>query len=93
MTVMGEVHQLILQQGLESARSMAETRAERQAVEAAGIVLAEEGSRPGITAAGFAMTSLPHKGIEEPLWRRHRPRTTRLRVSGRTATSGGLGGA
>jgi hypothetical protein len=91
MTVMGEVHQLILRQGLESARSMAETRAERQAVEAAGIVLAEEVSRLGITHAGFAMTSLPHKRIEEPLWRRQGHRTTLLVESGRTANGGWIG--
>src|SRR3984957_10152321 len=72
---MGEVHQLILREGIESARSMAETRAERQAVEAAGIILAEEVSRLGITHAGFAMTSLPHKRIEDPLWRRQGPHT------------------
>ncbi len=89
--VMGEVHQLILQQGLESARSMAETRAERQAVEAAGLVLAEEVSRLGITHAGFAMTSLPHKRIEEPLWRRQGHRTTLLVESGRTANGGWIG--
>ena len=38
---MGEVHQLILREGLESARSRADTRAERQVVEAAGMTLAE----------------------------------------------------
>lgn len=70
---MGDVHQLILREGLENARSMAETRTERQAVEAAGMVLADEVSRLGITHAGFAMTSLPHKRIEEPLWRRRSP--------------------
>ena len=67
---MGEVHQLIIREGLESARSRAETRAERLAVEAAGIVLAEEVTRLGITHAGFAMTSLLHRRIEDPLWRR-----------------------
>lgn len=81
---MGEVHQLILREGIENARNRAETRAERQAVEAAGIVLAEEVTRLGITHAGFAMTSLPHKRIEEPLWRRQGHRTTLLVESGRT---------
>jgi hypothetical protein len=57
---MGTVHQLILRHGVESARAMAETKAERQAVEAAAAILAEEESRIGITHAGFAMTSLPH---------------------------------
>ena len=88
---MGEVHQLILREGLEGARRSAETRAERQAVEAAGIVLAEEVSRLGITHAGFAMTSLPHKRIEEPLWRRRGHRTTLLVESGRTGKGSWIG--
>jgi hypothetical protein len=91
MTAMGEVHQLILREGIENARRMVETRAERQAVEAAGIVLAEEVSRLGITHAGFAMTSLPHKRIEEPLWRRQGHRTTLLVESGRTGQGGWIG--
>src|SRR6516162_953908 len=91
MTAMGKVHQLILREGLEGARSRVETKAERQAVEAAGIVLAEEVSRLGITHAGFAMTSLPHKRIEEPLWRRQGHRTTLLVESGRTGKGGWIG--
>src|SRR5690242_15214466 len=88
---MGDVHQLILRAGLEGARRSAETRTERQAVEAAGIVLAEGVSRLGITHAGFAMTSLPHKRIEEPLWRRQGHRTTLLVESGRTGKGGWIG--
>src|SRR3954454_17355201 len=91
MQAMGEVHQLILRNGLEGARSRAETRAERQAIEAAGIILAEEVSRLGITHAGFAMTSLPHKRIEEPLWRRQGHRTTLLVESGRTGQGSWIG--
>jgi hypothetical protein len=88
---MGEVHQLILREGLENVRRMVETRAERQAVEAAGLILAEEVTRLGITHAGFAMTSLPHKRIEEPLWRRQGHRTTLLVESGRSANGGWIG--
>src|SRR6201996_9072381 len=88
---MGDVHQLILRAGLEGARRSAETRTERQAVEAAGIVLAEEVSRLDITHAGFAMTSLPHKRIEEPLWRRQGHRTTLLVESGRTGKGDWIG--
>jgi replication initiator protein len=82
---------LILREGLEGARSRVETKAERQAVEAAGIVLAEEVSRLGITHAGFAMTSLPHKRIEDPLWRRQGHRTTLLVESGRTGKGSWIG--
>lgn len=88
---MGEVHQLILREGLEGARSKAESRADRQAVEAAAVVMTEEVSRFGITHAGFAMTSLPHKRIEEPLWRRQGHRTTLLVESGRTGQGGWIG--
>jgi Plasmid encoded RepA protein len=88
---MGEVHQLILREGLEGARSKAESRADRQAVEAAAAVMAEEVSRFGITHARFAMTSLPHKRIEEPLWRRQGHRTTLLVESGRAGNGGWIG--
>jgi hypothetical protein len=37
------------------------------------------------------MTSLPHKRIEEPLWRRQGHRTTLLVESGRTANGGWIG--
>jgi Plasmid encoded RepA protein len=81
---MGEVHQLILEHGLDAARNLATTKAERAAVEAAALVLGEEESRLGITHAGFAMTSLPHKRIEDGLWKREGHRTTLLVESGRT---------
>lgn len=86
MADMGDVHQLILQHGLDGARGLASSKAERLAVEAAASVLSEEESRLGITHAGFAMTSLPHKRIQEGLWKRDGYRTTLLVESGRTRT-------
>jgi hypothetical protein len=80
---MSAVHRLLLSHGLDGARAMAATKAERHAIEAAAAVLAEEESRLGITHAGFAMTSLPHKRIAEVLWRRDGHRTTLLVESGR----------
>jgi len=79
---MGEVHQLLLRFGLDGARAQATTRGERQAIDAAALVLAEEEARLGITHAGFAMTSLPHKRIEEAVWRRDGTRTTLLVEAG-----------
>lgn len=79
---MGEVHQLLLRFGLDAARAQAATRSERQAIDAAASVLAEEETRLGITHAGFAMTSLPHKRIEVPVWRRDGGRTTLLVEAG-----------
>lgn len=80
---MGEVHQLILRHGVEGARALAATKAERNAIDAAAAILADEENRLGITHAGFAMTSLPHKRIPDPLWRREGHRTTLLVESGR----------
>jgi hypothetical protein len=81
---MGEVHSLIIRHGVEVARSMAATKAERNAIEAAASIMGEEESRMGITHAGFAMTSLPHKRIEETVWRQAGPNTTLLVASGHT---------
>jgi hypothetical protein len=88
---MGDVHRLILREGMEGAQATAASRAERQVIKAAGTILAEEESRLGITHAGFAMTALPHKSIEEPLWRRQGHRTTLLVESGRTVQGGWVG--
>lgn len=88
---MGEVHRLILRHGLDGARVGAASRAERQAVEAAAALMAEEESRLGITHAGFAMTSLPHKSIAEPFWRREGHRTTLLVEAGRDRQGNSLG--
>lgn len=88
---MGEVHQLILQHGLDAARGLAASKAERNAIEAAALMLAEEESRLGITHAGFAMTSLPHKRIVDALWRRDGHRTTLLVESGRSRNGSLIG--
>ncbi|MDR3438726.1 replication protein RepA, partial [Telmatospirillum sp.] len=80
---MGEIHRLIIRHGVDGARALASSKAERHAIDAAATILAEEESRLGITHAGFAMTSLPHKRIEEPVWRREGHRTTLLVESGR----------
>lgn len=83
MRRMGDVHQLIRRHGLDGARALATTRSERHAVDAAATILAEEESRLGITHAGFAMTSLPHKRIDDAVWKRDGNRTTLLVESGR----------
>ena len=88
---MGEVHSLILRHGVEAAQAMALTKASRQAVAAAAQLLAEEETRLGITHAGFAMTSLPHKRITEPLWVRQGHMTKLLVESGRTGEGAWVG--
>lgn len=88
---MGDVHSLILRHGLETARTMAASKAERNAIEAAAAILAEEDARLGITHAGFAMTSLPHKRISDPVWRRQSPTTTLVVASGHDERGGAIG--
>ena len=88
---MGDVHSLILRHGLETARTMAASKAERNAIEAAAAILAEEDARLGITHAGFAMTSLPHKRISDPVWRRQSPTTTLVVASGHDEQGGAIG--
>jgi Plasmid encoded RepA protein len=88
---MGEVHQLLLRHGLEHARTFAATKMERNAIDAAAAIMADEEGRLGITHAGFAMTSLPHKKIEEGLWRREGHRTTLLVESGRSRSGNWVG--
>jgi hypothetical protein len=67
---MGNLHQLILHQGIEEARRQAETKHERSLVEAAYQVLTEDADRIGFTYSGFALTSLPHKPQSAAVWRR-----------------------
>ena len=80
---MGTVHRLIMEHGVEAARNAAETKGERQAVDAAAAIMAEEESRLGITHAGFAMTALPHRRIEEAFWERSGYQTILQVESGR----------
>jgi hypothetical protein len=79
---MGTIHRLVMSEGVEAARRSAESATDRRAIEAAAIVMADEAARIGITHAGFAMTALPHRRVEEHIWRRESPRATLLVESG-----------
>src|SRR5882757_7603746 len=67
---MAEVHQLIIQHGIEEARRQAVTKHERMVIEAAYQVLSDDAERMGFTYSGFALTSLPHKPQQSTTWRR-----------------------
>jgi Plasmid encoded RepA protein len=68
---MGQVHDLILQQGIENARRIASLdKNDRICVDAAYQVMADERGQIGITHAGFAIASLPHKRTQEAVWER-----------------------
>jgi hypothetical protein len=72
-TVMADIHQLILADGVERAKELAESKPARQRIEAASRVMADEVHRIGITHAGFAMTSLPHRSVADLVWVREAP--------------------
>jgi hypothetical protein len=68
---MGQVHDLILHQGIENARRVASLdKNDRLCVDAAHEVMADERGRIGITHAGFAIAALPHKRTQESVWER-----------------------
>ena len=79
---MATVHQLIVRDGIAKAREQAVTKHERQLVEAAYQVLSEDAEKIGFTYSGFALTSLPHKPLNEPVWRREGHNLTLLLESG-----------
>lgn len=79
---MAQVHQLIVREGIEKAREQASSKRERQIVEAAYQVLSEDAEKIGFTYSGFALTSLPHKPVNEPVWRRDGHNITLLLESG-----------
>ena len=58
---MADVHQLILQHGIEETRRQAVSKHDRQVVEAAYRVLCDDAEKMGFTYTGFALTNLPHK--------------------------------
>ena len=80
---MADVHQLIIQNGIDVARRQAASRHERALIEAAYQVLSEDAEKMGFTYSGFALTSLPHKPQNELVWRREGHNVTMLVESGR----------
>jgi Plasmid encoded RepA protein len=89
--IMAEVHQLIIEQGIESARRQAVSKHERVVIEAAYQVLSDDAEKIGFTYSGFALTSLPHKPTEDLLWKREGHNLTMLVESGRDRTGQPIG--
>ena len=73
---------MIVQRGIEEARRQAVTKHERALVEAAYQFMTEEADKLGFTYSGFALTCLPHKPQNEPIWRREGHNLTMLIQSG-----------
>ena len=88
---MAEVHQLIIQYGIEEARRQAATKHERVVVEAAYQVLSDEAEKVGFTYSGFALTCLPHRPHIDSTWRREGHNLTMLITSGVDRQGGPLG--
>lgn len=68
---MGQIHQLILNQGIEHARRLtSRSKNDRICVEAAYELMADERGQIGIAHAGFVMAALPHRRTQEAVWER-----------------------
>ena len=79
---MGQVHELIIHRGIDEARRLADTKRQRQLVEAAYQVLSDDAEKLGFSYSGFALTSLPHKESNALVWRREGYNLTLLLESG-----------
>lgn len=66
----GRLHRTIERLGIEEARAMAASAADRRCVEAAGLVMGDEDLQAAFIHAGFALTALPHRRIAEHEWMR-----------------------
>jgi hypothetical protein len=64
----GRLHRTIERVGIERARAMTATAADRRCVEAANVVMTDEDLLASFVHAGFALTALPHRRIEEDAW-------------------------
>ena len=68
--LVGEVHQLSTDVGVDQARNLASDKHERQCIEAAYSVLSDDKFELNILHSGFAMTALPHRSTKELVWER-----------------------
>lgn len=64
----GRLHKAIERLGIERARALTTTIADRRCVEAANLVMLDEDLQASFVHAGFALTALPHRRIGEAEW-------------------------
>jgi Plasmid encoded RepA protein len=67
---LGEVHQLVLNYGVDTAREMASSKRDRQCLDTAVAVMQDDRFDLNILHSGFALTALPHRNTEELVWER-----------------------
>lgn len=79
----GRLHATIGRVGIEAARALATNAADRRCVDAAGLVMGDEDLQASFVHAGFALTALPHRRIEELEWMREAAGLTLRVESGR----------
>jgi hypothetical protein len=75
----GRLHKAVERLGIDVAREMVTTAADRRCVDAAHFVMADEDLQANFVHAGFALTALPHRRIPESEWVREAAGVT-LRV-------------
>ncbi len=87
----GRLHRTIERLGIERARAMATTAADRRCIDAANLVMMDEDLQAGFVHAGFALTALPHRRIAETEWVRESAGLT-LRVESGKDERGAVAG-
>jgi hypothetical protein len=82
------IHRLVLLHGRERAREMVPER-QKELVDIAAEVLADDSQRIGISYTGFCLTSLPHKRLPDDMtWEKKGHRVTLWVEPGRMKTKG-----
>src|ERR1700741_5151071 len=61
---MGQIHELVVQHGRDTARKLVPIE-EKRLVDLAADVLADEKGAAGFTYSGFCMASLPHRSLPD----------------------------
>jgi hypothetical protein len=67
---LGDVHQLILDYGAETAKALSSSKLERQCLDAAVAVMQDDRFDLNLLHSGFALTALPHRNTKEIIWER-----------------------
>jgi hypothetical protein len=91
LTDMSEYHELVLQHGVDGARKLAAGKHDRRLIEIAAKILADDTERMGISHAGFALTSLPHRHTNATVWQRDGYRVKLVLESGRDESTKWVG--
>lgn len=67
---MGDVHQLIMDYGVDTARALSTSKLDRQCLDTAFAVMQDDRFDLNLLHSGFALTALPHRNTKELVWER-----------------------